>query len=229
MAFDSPNMGGKSTFLRQNAILTIMAQMGSFVPAFSARLGIVDKVFSRQLGASDNLANSQSTFMVEMSETASILQHATERSLVIMDEVGRGTATLDGCAIAYATLHHLYHVNRCRTLFATHYHELADMVGAIDGTFGVKTTPKTVAAVRSDQALKLWKGQEPLERVRCYQTTIERQDDGSFAYIHQVIPGVCRKSHGIHVARLAGMPTSVIKISEKTLQLLQEDDKQINK
>ncbi|ORZ12963.1 muts domain V-domain-containing protein [Lobosporangium transversale] len=192
-----PNMGGKSTFLRQNAILTIMAQMGSFVPAFSARLGIVDKVFSR-LGASDNLANSQSTFMVEMSETASILQHATERSLVIMDEVGRGTATLDGCAIAYATLHHLYHVNRCRTLFATHYHELADMV-------------------------------EPLERVRCYQTTIERQDDGSFAYIHQVIPGVCRKSHGIHVARLAGMPTSVIKISEKTLQLLQEDDKQINK
>ncbi|KAG0026880.1 DNA mismatch repair ATPase msh1 [Podila clonocystis] len=109
-----PNMGGKSTFLRQNAIITIMAQMGCFVPAASATLSIVDKVFSR-LGSSDNLANSQSTFMVEMTETASILQHATERSLVIMDEVGRGTATLDGCAIAYATLHHLYHVNKCRT------------------------------------------------------------------------------------------------------------------
>ncbi|KAF8945642.1 hypothetical protein BGZ52_009510, partial [Haplosporangium bisporale] len=119
-------MGGKSTFLRQNAIITIMAQMGCFVPAASATLSIVDKVFSR-LGSSDNLANSQSTFMVEMTETASILQHATERSLVIMDEVGRGTATLDGCAIAYATLHHLHHVNKCRTLFATHYHELADM------------------------------------------------------------------------------------------------------
>ncbi|KAF9379027.1 DNA mismatch repair ATPase msh1 [Podila verticillata] len=111
----NPNMGGKSTFLRQNAIITIMAQMGCFVPAASATLSIVDKVFSR-LGSSDNLANSQSTFMVEMTETASILQHATERSLVIMDEVGRGTATLDGCAIAYATLHHLHHVNKCRTL-----------------------------------------------------------------------------------------------------------------
>ncbi|KAK3845756.1 MAG: DNA mismatch repair protein MutS, partial [Linnemannia gamsii] len=183
-----PNMGGKSTFLRQNAILTIMAQMGSFVPASSAQLGIVDKVFSR-LGASDNLANSQSTFMVEMSETALILQHATERSLVIMDEVGRGTATLDGCAIAYATLHHLYYVNKCRTLFATHYHELADMA--------------------------------PLERVRCYQTTLEDQGDGLMTYVHRVVPGICRQSHGIHVARLAGMPQSAIDVSTRILKVMQ--------
>ncbi|KAF9199177.1 DNA mismatch repair ATPase msh1 [Haplosporangium sp. Z 27] len=233
-----PNMGGKSTFLRQNAIITIMAQMGCFVPATIANLGIVDKVFSR-LGASDNLANSQSTFMVEMTETASILQHATERSLVIMDEVGRGTATLDGCAIAYATLHHLYHVNKCRALFATHYHELADMAGAIDGKFGEtkpnrlppddkRTISSSVGWVRDTDsgntektAVKLWRGQEPLEKVRCYQTTIKKQDNGSYVYIHNVVPGVCRQSHGIHVAKLAGMPQSAIEVSENILGVLQ--------
>ncbi|KAI1306267.1 DNA mismatch repair ATPase msh1 [Mortierella claussenii] len=221
-----PNMGGKSTFLRQNAIMTIMAQMGCFVPASNARLGIVDKVFSR-LGASDNLANSQSTFMVEMSETAAILQHATERSLVIMDEVGRGTATLDGCAIAYATLHHLYHVNKCRTLFATHYHELADMVGAIDGSYGMNTPASVEEGGETqvkDTAIhnREWRGQKPLHNVRCYQTTLEKQDDGTYAYIHHVVPGVCRKSHGIHVAKLAGMPASAIDVSEKMLRVLQE-------
>ncbi|KAF9181269.1 DNA mismatch repair ATPase msh1 [Haplosporangium sp. Z 11] len=193
-----PNMGGKSTFLRQNAILTIMAQMGSFVPAASAQIGIVDKVFSR-LGASDNLANSQSTFMVEMTETASILQHATERSLVIMDEVGRGTATLDGCAIAYATLHHLYNVNKCRTLFATHYHELSDMVaashdinddsGRVECKGGNNSGHYKPSALMTQVTLKSWKGQEPLERVRCYQTTLEEREDGAFAYNHHVVPG----------------------------------------
>ncbi|KAF9930445.1 DNA mismatch repair ATPase msh1 [Linnemannia zychae] len=223
-----PNMGGKSTFLRQNAILTIMAQMGSFVPASKAELGIVDKVFSR-LGASDNLANSQSTFMVEMSETASILQHATKRSLVIMDEVGRGTATLDGCAIAYATLHHLYHVNKCRTLFATHYHELADMVGAVPGTHG----HKRLEALPSSQDLQeqgnkthvpRWRGQKPLERVRCYQTTINEEESGLMTYVHQVVPGVCRQSHGIYVARLAGMPASAIDVSTRILRIMQGAD-----
>ncbi|KAF9097514.1 DNA mismatch repair ATPase msh1 [Mortierella sp. AD031] len=227
-----PNMGGKSTFLRQNAILTIMAQMGSFVPAASVQLGIVDKVFSR-LGASDNLANSQSTFMVEMSETASILQHATERSLVIMDEVGRGTATLDGCAIAYATLHHLYHVNKCRTLFATHYHELADMVGALPGTYDQKemATRKLLpqGSTKSDsqqeqQQIQGWRGQKPLERVKCYQTTLEEMANGAMAYVHQVVPGVCRQSHGIHVARLAGMPASAIEVSTRILRVLQESN-----
>ncbi|KAF9948057.1 DNA mismatch repair ATPase msh1 [Mortierella alpina] len=225
-----PNMGGKSTFLRQNAILTIMAQMGSFVPAAYAQLGVVDKVFSR-LGASDNLANSQSTFMVEMTETASILQNATERSLVIMDEVGRGTATLDGCAIAYATLHHLYHTNRCRTLFATHYHELADMVGAVEGNYGAAGRNEvSVKSADDDQdvlkaaavgELQVWRGQAPLAHVRCYQTTLEKQGDGSYAYVHHVVPGVCRQSHGIHVAKLAGMPQSAIDVSTRILEVLQ--------
>ncbi|PKY14557.1 hypothetical protein RhiirB3_506539 [Rhizophagus irregularis] len=122
----SPNMGGKSTFLRQNAIISILAQIGSFVPADYAEIGIVDRIFSR-VGASDNLYGDQSTFMVEMIETANILKHATSKSFVIMDEIGRGTAILDGIAISYATLHQLHYVNKCRTLFATHFHELANM------------------------------------------------------------------------------------------------------
>lgn len=121
-----PNMGGKSTFLRQNALLTILAQSGSYVPATHAEIGIVDQVFSR-IGAADDLFRDQSTFMVEMLETAAILKHATPRSFVIMDEVGRGTTPEDGTAVGYASLHHLYHTNKCRTLFATHFHALADM------------------------------------------------------------------------------------------------------
>ena len=121
-----PNMGGKSTFLRQNALITILAQVGSYVPAQHAEIGIVDQIFSR-IGAADDLFRDQSTFMVEMLETAAILRQATPRSFVIMDEVGRGTTPEDGTAIGYACLHHLYHVNKCRTLFATHFHALADM------------------------------------------------------------------------------------------------------
>jgi DNA mismatch repair protein MutS len=118
-----PNMAGKSTFLRQNALIAVMAQAGSFVPARSASLGIVDRLFSR-VGAADDLARGRSTFMVEMVETAAILNQATERSLVILDEIGRGTATFDGLSIAWATLEHLHDVNRCRALFASHFHEL---------------------------------------------------------------------------------------------------------
>src|SRR5262249_18788886 len=118
-----PNMAGKSTFLRQNALIAILAQMGSYVPARSARIGVVDRLFSR-VGAADDLARGRSTFMVEMIETAAILNQASARSLVILDEIGRGTATFDGLSIAWATLEHLHDVNRCRTLFATHYHEL---------------------------------------------------------------------------------------------------------
>ncbi len=118
-----PNMGGKSTFLRQNALIAILAQIGSFVPAEAAHIGIVDRLFSR-VGASDDLARGRSTFMVEMVETAAILNQATERSLVILDEIGRGTATFDGLSIAWATVEHLHEVNRCRGLFATHFHEL---------------------------------------------------------------------------------------------------------
>ena len=118
-----PNMGGKSTFLRQNALIAILAQMGSFVPAGSAEIGVVDRLFSR-VGASDDLARGRSTFMVEMVETAAILNQASERSLVILDEIGRGTATFDGLSIAWAAVEHLHAVNRCRGLFATHFHEL---------------------------------------------------------------------------------------------------------
>ena len=121
-----PNMAGKSTFLRQNALISILAQVGSFVPADHAEIGLVDKIFSR-VGSADDLFRDQSTFMVEMAETADILHQATPRSLVIMDEIGRGTTPEDGLAIAFACLHHLYHINRSRTLFATHFHALADM------------------------------------------------------------------------------------------------------
>lgn len=127
-----PNMGGKSTFLRQNALLIILAQCGSYVPATYAEIGLVDQIFSR-IGAADDLFRDQSTFMVEMLETAAILKHATPRSFVIMDEVGRGTTPEDGTAVGYASLHHLYFINRCRTLFATHFHELADMTKSWDG------------------------------------------------------------------------------------------------
>ena len=125
-----PNMAGKSTFLRQNAIIAIMAQMGSFVPAKSAHIGYVDKVFSR-VGASDDLARGRSTFMVEMVETASILNRADRRSFVILDEIGRGTATFDGLSIAWAVVEYLHEVNKCRALFATHYHELTDLTGRL--------------------------------------------------------------------------------------------------
>jgi DNA mismatch repair protein MutS len=126
-----PNMAGKSTFLRQNALIAILAQMGGFVPAESATLGIVDRLFSR-VGAADDLARGRSTFMVEMVETAAILNQATERSFVILDEIGRGTSTFDGLSIAWATLEHLAAVNRCRCLFATHYHELTALAAKLD-------------------------------------------------------------------------------------------------
>jgi len=127
-----PNMAGKATFLRQNALLAILAQMGSFVPATAAHIGIVSQIFSR-VGASDDLARGRSTFMVEMVETAAILNQADDRALVILDEIGRGTATYDGLSIAWATLEHLHDMNRCRALFATHYHEMATLAGKLDG------------------------------------------------------------------------------------------------
>jgi DNA mismatch repair protein MutS len=131
-----PNMAGKSTFLRQNALITVLAQMGSYVPARSAHIGVVDRLFSR-VGASDELARGRSTFMVEMVETAGILNQATDRSLVILDEIGRGTATFDGLSIAWAAVEYLHEVNKCRTLFATHYHELTALAGRLDGVVNV--------------------------------------------------------------------------------------------
>jgi DNA mismatch repair protein MutS len=125
-----PNMAGKSTFLRQNALIAVLAQMGSFVPAQAAHIGVVDRLFSR-VGAADDLARGRSTFMVEMVETAAILNQSGERALVILDEIGRGTATFDGLSIAWATLEHLHDVNRCRALFATHFHELTALAARL--------------------------------------------------------------------------------------------------
>jgi len=131
-----PNMAGKSTFLRQNALITVLAQMGSYVPARSAHIGVVDRLFSR-VGAADDLARGRSTFMVEMVETAAILNQATERSLVILDEIGRGTATFDGLSIAWATAEYLHGVTKARALFATHYHELTALARRLDSIVNV--------------------------------------------------------------------------------------------
>jgi len=136
-----PNMAGKSTFLRQNALIALLAQMGSFVPATSAHIGLVSQLFSR-VGASDDLARGRSTFMVEMVETAAILNQADERALVILDEIGRGTATYDGLSIAWATLEHLHDTNRCRALFATHYHEMTALADKLDGVENATVTVK---------------------------------------------------------------------------------------
>ncbi|MGB9364827.1 MAG: DNA mismatch repair protein MutS, partial [Xanthobacteraceae bacterium] len=136
-----PNMAGKSTFLRQNALIAVMAQMGSFVPAKRARIGVVDRLFSR-VGAADDLARGRSTFMVEMVETAAILNQATERSLVILDEIGRGTATFDGLSIAWAAIEHLHETNKCRALFATHFHELTALSGKLARLFNATVRVK---------------------------------------------------------------------------------------
>jgi DNA mismatch repair protein MutS len=136
-----PNMAGKSTYLRQNALIAVLAQMGSFVPAKQARIGVVDRLFSR-VGAADDLARGRSTFMVEMVETAAILNQATERSLVILDEIGRGTSTFDGLSIAWAAIEHLHETNRCRALFATHFHELTALSAKLARLFNATVRVK---------------------------------------------------------------------------------------
>ena len=186
-----PNMAGKSTFLRQNALIAVLAQMGSYVPARAARIGVIDRLFSR-VGAADDLARGRSTFMVEMVETATILNQATAQSLVILDEIGRGTATFDGLSIAWAAVEHLHDVNQCRTLFATHYHEL------------------TALAAR-------------LSRLACYTMRV-REWQGDVVFLHEVEAGAADRSYGIHVARLAGLPASVIDRAEVVLRLLEQGE-----
>ncbi|ASY67484.1 DNA mismatch repair protein MutS [Sinorhizobium fredii] len=187
-----PNMGGKSTFLRQNALIAIMAQMGSFVPANAAHVGIVDRLFSR-VGASDDLARGRSTFMVEMVETAAILNQATDRSLVILDEIGRGTATFDGLSIAWAAVEHLHEVNRCRGLFATHFHELTVL------------SEKLGRLSNATMRVKEW--------------------DGDVIFLHEVGPGAADRSYGIQVARLAGLPASVVARARDVLAKLEDADR----
>ena len=184
-----PNMAGKSTFLRQNALIAIMAQIGSFVPAEYAKIGLVDKVFSR-VGASDDLARGRSTFMVEMVEVASILKGATAKSLVILDEVGRGTATFDGLSLAWAVVEYLHDVNKCRGLFATHYHELTALANRLRGV--------SLHTMRT----KEW--------------------NGDIVFLHEVGEGAIDRSYGIHVAKLAGLPTSVLDRAEEVLAGLED-------
>lgn len=184
-----PNMAGKSTFLRQNALIGIMAQIGAYVPASAAHIGLIDKVFSR-VGASDDLARGQSTFMVEMVETAAILNQASERSLVILDEIGRGTATFDGLSIAWACVEYLHNISKSRCLFATHYHELTALSTKLDN-------------------------------LSCHSMDV-REWKGEIVFLHSVKSGAADRSYGIHVAKLAGIPTPVLTRAQQVLAQLEQ-------
>ena len=188
-----PNMAGKSTYLRQNALIAVLAQSGCYVPAVKAEIGIVDRLFSR-VGAADDLARGQSTFMVEMVETAAILNQASPASLVILDEIGRGTSTFDGLSIAWATVEHMHEINKCRTMFATHFHELTGLSQKLD-----KVTNITM-------------------RVSEYQ--------GDVVFLHEVIAGAADRSYGIHVAKLAGLPATVIARARILLEKLEQSREQ---
>jgi len=190
LVITGPNMAGKSVYLRQAALIALMAQMGSFVPADEATIGVVDRIFTR-IGAQDEVAFGQSTFMVEMIETANILNHATPRSLLILDEVGRGTSTYDGLSIAWAVVEHLHNHpdRRARTLFATHYHELTEM-------------------------------EERLPAVRNYNLAVV-EEGKRVIFLHKVEPGGADRSYGIHVAQLAGVPKPVIHRAEELLTQLE--------
>lgn len=185
-----PNMSGKSTFLRQVALIVLMAQMGSFVPADSARIGLVDRIFTR-IGAQDEISAGQSTFMVEMVETANILHHATPRSLLVLDEIGRGTSTYDGVSIAWAMVEYVHNHPglRSKTLFATHYHELTQLAELLPG-------------------------------VTNYNVAVS-EADGEVVFLHKIVPGGADRSYGIHVAQLAGLPHPVIQRAGEILQQLE--------
>ncbi len=190
-----PNMGGKSTYLRQAALIVLMAQMGSFVPARQAKLPITDRIFTR-IGASDNLARGRSTFLVEMSEVAAILHHATPSSLVLLDEVGRGTATFDGLSIAWAVVEHLQKHTRARTLFATHYHELTELADLLSGVQNVHVSVK--------------------------------ETPNEIIFLRRVEPGSADKSYGIEVARLAGLPRSVIERAREVLKKHEQSEHELS-
>ncbi|WP_132951388.1 DNA mismatch repair protein MutS [Rhodovulum bhavnagarense] len=188
-----PNMAGKSTFLRQNALIALLAQAGSYVPATRAHIGLVSQLFSR-VGASDDLARGRSTFMVEMVETAAILNQADDRALVILDEIGRGTATYDGLSIAWATLEYLHDVNRCRGLFATHYHEMTALAHKLTGVENATV------------AVKEWRGE--------------------VIFMHEVRKGAADRSYGVQVARLAGLPASVVERARIVLEALEKGERE---
>jgi DNA mismatch repair protein MutS len=186
-----PNMSGKSAFLRQTALITLMAQAGSFVPADLAQIGWVDKIFTR-VGASDNISLGESTFMVEMLEAASILNNLSGRSLVILDEIGRGTSTYDGVSIAWAVIEYIHNhpEKRAKTLFATHYHELTELPELLPG-------------------------------IRNYRVSVS-ESGGKVVFLYKITPGGADKSYGIHVAQIAGMPPTVTQRAEEILHRLEK-------
>jgi DNA mismatch repair protein MutS len=188
-----PNMGGKSTYLRQVALIVLLAQIGAFVPAGEATIGVVDRIFCR-VGASDSLAEGQSTFMVEMSETANILHHATSRSLLLLDEIGRGTSTFDGLSIAWAVIEFLHELpgGAPRTLFATHYHELTELAVELDSVVNLR------------MSVREWKDE--------------------VVFLHLVQPGASDRSYGIQVARLAGVPREVVRRAGEILSNIERDE-----
>ncbi|MCT4616917.1 MAG: DNA mismatch repair protein MutS [Candidatus Gracilibacteria bacterium] len=186
-----PNMGGKSTFLRQNALIILMSHIGSYVPARSAKIPLTDKIFSR-VGASDNLFLGQSTFMVEMQEMANILHNYTQKSFIIIDEIGRGTSTYDGMSIAWSILETLHNKNSVKTLFATHYHELVDE-------------------------------SQKLKHVDNYSVAVGENDDG-IVFLRKVIKGAIKKSYGLEVAKLSGIPKEVISGAKQMLQKLEAQE-----
>jgi DNA mismatch repair protein MutS len=187
-----PNMAGKSTYLRQVALIVLMAQIGSFVPADEAHIGLVDRIFTR-IGAQDEISAGQSTFMVEMVETANLLNHATARSLLVLDEVGRGTSTYDGISIAWAVVEHIHNHPRlrCKTLFATHYHELTQLA-------------------------------DLLPRIRNYNVAVAEEKD-RVVFLRRIVPGGADRSYGIHVAQLAGLPKPVVHRAEEILEELEQE------
>ena len=193
MLITGPNMAGKSTFIRQVALIAIMAHIGSFVPASAARISLLDRVFTR-VGAGDDLARGRSTFMVEMQETANLLNNATAKSLIVLDEIGRGTSTFDGISIAWAVAEYLHNTPsvKAKTLFATHYHELTDLAITLNG-------------------------------VKNYTVQV-REHGESIIFLRRIAPGTADKSYGIHVARLAGMPDEVVERSREILANLEEND-----
>jgi len=188
-----PNMAGKSTYMRQTALIVLMAQIGSFVPAQEANIGIVDRIFTR-VGASDDLASGQSTFMVEMTEVANILRNATPKSLLILDEIGRGTSTFDGLSIAWAVVEYIANtkVLGAKTLFATHYHELTELEGTLDG-------------------------------VNNYCIAVKENGD-DIVFLRKIIKGGADKSYGIQVAKLAGVPDTVIERAKELVADLSDAD-----
>ncbi len=193
-----PNMSGKSALLRQTALIVLLAQVGCFVPADSAEIGIVDKIFTR-VGASDNISRGESTFMVEMLETATILHNLSSRSLILLDEIGRGTSTYDGMSIAWSIVEYIHEhpEHRAKTLFATHYHELNDL-------------------------------EDKFERVKNFHISV-KEVDKKVLFLRKLLPGGVAHSFGIHVARMAGMPQEVVKRAERVLKQLEAREKDLSK